>query len=339
MHNTIQLVLKIFKIPFSKNHSFRMLSKNKSTFNNSGFWIYNDHQIFHEKYTVIISGLGRSGTSMVARLVNSSGIHIGDRLAIGTYEDEEFSKVFRKKSKKDLISFINDRNKKFDRWGAKLPSVDILNEKYLSVFRNPILIIIFRDVLAIAGRRQVSKGENLISQMLQSSKDYQVLVNKLNRLSYPCMLISYEKSLQNPNILVEFIHQFLRLKLNSSQTIDCLSCIQESPELYCTEVRDHGSWLGRLEECNHSTLKGWVFDKNISGHVDLDIYVNSKKTITISADKPRLDVQKDHQLKSIECGFEFNLIEYEIFLDVGDLIAIFISGTDKEICNSPRLLD
>lgn len=331
MQNIIQAFLKFFKISLAKKHSFKMFGKDKLVFNNSGFWILNGSLLSEKKYTVIMSGLGRSGTSMVAKLVNSSGIHIGDRLAIGTYEDEDFSTVFRKQSKNGLISFINDRNNKFDRWGAKLPSVDILNKKYLSHFRNPILIIIFRDVLAIAGRRQVSKGEDLISQMLQSSKEYQVLINKLRKLPYPCLLISYEKALQNPNMLVDYIHKYLGLNPSLSQINNCSSIIQQSPQQYRTEVRTYGSWRGRVELCNSLTLSGWVFDQKTSGQLNVDIYVNDRKITTISANKPRSDVQKDHQLKNINCGFEFNPLEHKVFLRAGDLIKVYISGTEKQL--------
>lgn len=329
----------IFKRLHPAFEQISMLGGDAESHINSGFWLLNSTKI-HEASagTVVVAGLGRSGTSMLAAVLKAAGISMGEQTATATHEDQRIASLLQPRQRRELRSLIRERNEKHHLWGFKLPSRQLLEPSLFRMLRRPYVMVIFRDILAIAGRRQVSRGEDLQDQLTQSLREYQRLVSFLARIEHPCLLISYEKALLDPDFLVDQIDQFLHLQLDASTRESCKASIQVSPEIYRREVRDQRGWQGRLEEVHRDKILGWAFVEQARTPAQVEIWINGSCRHSCLADKPRLDVQKEHKLKTSACGFCIDLDDALEHLNPGDHVSARLAGTRQQLRNSPQTL-
>lgn len=207
-----------------------MLGGSSDSHVNSGFWLLNCNQgNGFIPGTVVIAGIGRSGTSMLAAVLKAAGVCMGEQTATGTHEDQQLAGLLRERRSSELGRLIAERDSSYQLWGFKLPSRQIQDHSLFRKLRRPCLLVIFRDILAIAGRRQVSRGKDLRDQLSQSLKEYTRLVRFLKQIKHPCLLISYEKALLSPDILVEQLNKFLGLNLDEATKAACRASIEVSP--------------------------------------------------------------------------------------------------------------
>lgn len=303
---------------------------------NSGFWLLNSSQLDSiSPATVVVAGLGRSGTSMLAAVLKAAGICMGERTATGTHEDQQLAALLQQGKRRDLRRLIEQRDAAYGLWGFKLPSRQVLEHSLFRMLRRPYLIVIFRDILAIAGRRQVSRGEQLMSQLTLSLREYQRLVSFLQTIDLPCLLISYEKALLCPDLLIDQLQHFLGLNLDAPTRCACRTSIEVSPEIYRREVRHQQGWQGRLEEIHKDRIKGWAFVGRASAPATVEILINGFLRYSCRADKPRLDVQKAHRLDASTCGFCLELSDPSEQLQPGDRVSGRVATMKMDLRNSP----
>src|SRR5215469_16617315 len=101
--------------------------------------------------TFIVTGLERSGTSLVASLLQEIGVFMGAEINDAVYQDEEISRLQSKPDMRQLRRIILSRNAKHKVWGFKLPMLwKLLSAEQISIFDRPRLIVTFRDPVAIA---------------------------------------------------------------------------------------------------------------------------------------------------------------------------------------------
>jgi hypothetical protein len=107
--------------------------------------------------TVIVSGVGRSGTSMTAGILNTLGIPMDKTNNLAVFEDEEFvsSVLYFDYARMHLLA--DKRNAESPRWGFEFPSLQnhILLPQH-SLFRNHHLIVVMRDPVVVATRAHMS---------------------------------------------------------------------------------------------------------------------------------------------------------------------------------------
>lgn len=288
--------------------------------------------------TVVVAGLGRSGTSMLAAILKRAGVCMGEQTAAGTHEDQQLAALLRERRSRELKRLIEERNAAHQLWGFKLPSRQILEHSLLRQLRRPFLLVIFRDILAIAGRRQVSKGEDLKDQLAQSLREYHRLLSFLEKVRVPCLLISYEKALLNPNTLIDELDHFLGLNLDQASRAACMDSIEVSPDIYRREVREQMGWQGRLEEIHKDRIHGWAFVEQAESPAEVEIRINGVLRHRCLADKPRPDVQKNHQLKTSACGFGIHLKDPSQQLKPGDRVSARVAMFEMDLRNSPLIL-
>jgi hypothetical protein len=326
----------MFKQFRPKSEAISMLGGGAESHRNSGFWLLNANTKDQDSAgTVVVAGLGRSGTSMLAAVLKAAGICMGEQTATGTHEDQQLAALLPPRQRRELLLLIDQRNQDHNLWGFKLPSRLVLEPSLLRLLRRPYLVVIFRDILAIAGRRQVSKGESLQSQLTQSLREYRRLVRFLDRIDRPCLLVSYEKALLDPDLLVDQLDRFLMLNLDATSKAACRASIQVSPDLYRREVRQQQGWQGRLEEVQKDKIKGWAFVGHADAPAQVEIWINGLLQHVCMANRPRPDVQSEHQLKTSACGFCIELKTPSQQLNPGDLVSARMAKTEQQLRNSP----
>lgn len=148
--------------------------------------------------TLVVLGPGRGGTSAVAGMLSHLGVFLGDELGRVNYEDLRLSKTVENGDLASAGEVLADYNRRHAVWGWKRPSSFKYLDQIESSFRNPHFICVFRDVAAIASRRELSMGFDVTKSMQGALRAYLKIADFLQRTSRPGMVLSYEKLLSDP---------------------------------------------------------------------------------------------------------------------------------------------
>ena len=153
-----------------------------------------NRQTEKKEKTIVICGLPRSGTSMVAMLLKNVGIFLGDIIDNAVFEDIEMAKLLTDNDGK-LEAFIQKRNAKHKAWGWKQPNAYLYNKKFIDKIRNPHFIILFRDYTSIAMRRSISARSDFSDNLQKIHQEYGALLQFISTCEAPVLVISYEKAI------------------------------------------------------------------------------------------------------------------------------------------------
>jgi hypothetical protein len=161
--------------------------------------------------TYIVAGAARGGTTAICSVVRDLGIFMGDNLG-HNLEDSEFHQGPLK-----LPKVIENRNNRFDVWGWKRPDSPRILGKVIDDLRNPRLILVTRDPVAVGlsltKRNDRTKEAALAASMASLQKNLEVM----HDLKIPSLVISYEKAVLSPKVAVQEIASFLCLDVSESK--------------------------------------------------------------------------------------------------------------------------
>lgn len=154
--------------------------------------------------TVVVFGVARGGTSMVAGAIRGLGFYMGHALE-NNNEDLEFSY----KSLDHMKQVIRRRDVQYRKWGWKFPAAANYLDDLLPHVRNPHLIMVNRDLAATsAGHVRWHQRETsfaISDILLQMQKNFLLAL----RWRVPTLLVSYEKATQRPGRFIDELSQFL----------------------------------------------------------------------------------------------------------------------------------
>jgi hypothetical protein len=141
--------------------------------------------------TFIISGIGRGGTTLVAAILRESGIFLGKRIADPVNEDMDMLHVLRADDAAGVDDIISERNALGTDWGFKVPHIAAyLNPDEVQRFRNPHLILIFRDPVAIAVRHALAEYGDPSAALEDTTIAMNGLAHFFNQTTCPALLLS-----------------------------------------------------------------------------------------------------------------------------------------------------
>ena len=174
--------------------------------------------------TVVIFGAARGGTTIVARVVQSLGIHLGDDIGINL-EDDAFNlqklQLLPSKEpealKASLLQTIQERNQARDVWGWKYPNAARYLPLILPALRNPLFICVFRDCISTSSRMlgpKMSKGKNPLNVLDVNLNTQMENLRLMRNSNVPSLLCSYEKSISDPTDFVKTLANFLGVNFN-----------------------------------------------------------------------------------------------------------------------------
>ena len=105
--------------------------------------------------TVIVFGAARGGTSMTAGVLSCLGVHMGEDEAIAPfYEHRSFAKCFLKNDKVAATTIARELDQEHPVWEVKSPHRQLW--RWRNIFREPVYLVVFRDLVATANKRRVS---------------------------------------------------------------------------------------------------------------------------------------------------------------------------------------
>ncbi|MEZ4720857.1 MAG: hypothetical protein R2813_03150 [Flavobacteriales bacterium] len=226
---------------------------------NRGIFVHNVSEQDGNERTIIVFGIPRSGTTMAAKVLRSIGVDMGNS-DNPVAEDTEMARILEKSgSPEQLRDYIKDRNERSSVWGWKRPESFRYRDKFIKELRNPHIVILFRDPLAIAIRENISMGENVLSKLSQSIKRYEAIVRFVGNTNLPCMLVSYEKAIQDPKALVQAMAAFTGLVVDNKTVEATIEQIQLNDPTYLRSTKKKENTLrGAVEQIDQNGATGWA---------------------------------------------------------------------------------
>ena len=272
-----------------------------------------------EEKTIIVMGMARSGTSMVARVLDGLGIFLGSKRDNAVFEDVEISKLLEANDEEGFKKLIQDRNTKHKTWGWKRPNSISQVDLILKHTRNPHFIILYRDLLAIALRNQISMEANLHESLKFANSTYQKINEFVASCKAPTLLISYEKALIKKRKFLEGLCNFTGKDFPENHFGKIISLIeQDRPQYVANSTIKKVKGEVKFVE-NNLSIKA-VYPHKPQQKVELKLKVND------SENPETLFVEGKHLITPSS----------KIELDEGlNKIEVFEANTGVQLKNSP----
>ncbi len=167
-----------------------------------------------EPYTVLILGVPRGGTTMVAGIAQRLGLEIGQNLDYNL-EDPDFCM----KPVEHMVQAIADRNNRLKVWGWKFPAATNYIADIELHLRNLRVVSVWRDPLSAAMRRMstierkagqpeaAARGKlNVLARMAEKQMSN---IEFLSASGVPAYLVSYEKAVRAPEAFIGQLAEFI----------------------------------------------------------------------------------------------------------------------------------
>ena len=239
--------------------------------------------------TLIVTGAQRSGTTMVAALLQQAGIFIGSEINDIVYEDEEIDRVLRSGDAAALRQLIAARDAMHSVWGFKLPMLcDDLPPERLAWFTNPHLIVTFRDPVAMAVRTAVSDYQDAMRSLHQVTADQQAMLAYVDMLACPSLLVSYEKALMAPGESIEALMRFCGIPMNDEGRVRLAAVVEPGRRRYVEGARRR--YEGTIDCVLGGALHGWCRLTRSTDPVELEVFADDQLVTRVVADVFRQDL-------------------------------------------------
>lgn len=164
--------------------------------------------------TILVLGAYRGGTSLAACALHRLGVWMGDFSDPGdaTYECPRMRAALQARDLAQVKQIIHEGNAR-PVWGWKSPATLAMLPEVLPLVRNPVMISVFRDPVAVIGR-EIERNTPLrgspseyaaaqLHQLMSATHEYARV--------YPTLTVSCERARRDPTAFVEDLVEFLKL--------------------------------------------------------------------------------------------------------------------------------
>ena len=285
--------------------------------------------------TILVTGIARSGTSMVAAVLRAAGLHMGDLVHDVVHEDAQMQEVLRARDTAMLRRLIDQRNAQHKQWGFKAPSLHaLMRYDEVGLFRNPHLIAIYRDPVAVAVRHAISEHGDAAAGPANTLSGMAALTRFAEQAGCPTLFLSYEKVLSFPPLLVDSVLDFCGIAASAEQRAALLTHVEPNNPAYMAAASRR--FLGRIDGIMDGELFGWCFEEGKLEPVALDVYADDHLIESFVADGYRADLAAGGIGNGLH-GFSYNLSHHKLRADA--TIRVRIKGRNLELENSGTALN
>ncbi|MGH7156423.1 MAG: hypothetical protein ACREF3_21075, partial [Acetobacteraceae bacterium] len=281
---------------------------------------------------IIASGIGRSGTSMIASLLAGLWILSADDAYSLTMDDKEFLHLFTFKNMEELDEAIKRRNRHSEVWAFKLPSIHgYMEPDNLRVFRNPRLVIVFRDPVAVAVRHATAEYVDPGVSLFETIEGMREMARFLQAAECPMLLVSYEKAIRHPEHLIGALAEFCGVAVDPGKRQQLHAVIRPDNAEYAANARRQ--YDGQIDGILDGRLHGWCHERDEPNAVDLELLVYGKPSMSFRADHARDDL-RDAGIGDGAHGFSVDLGQVQMTPD--SILAVRVAGRNFEIKGSGK---
>ncbi len=310
-------------------------TKNKS---NAGIIVFRPAATSQmEEKTIVITGPSRSGTTMVAQIVKTLGIHLGDAVDVNLLEDIEIRNATKAGDIEAMDRIIGQRNNSHSIWGWKYPGSLELLADFAQKLRNPHFIFTFRDPIATTVRNQIHEEDpiNLIDTVEDALNYMKLATQWIRDHAHPVIGVSYEKALLNPSVLVQTTAEFLGVKITEAQEFEAVQQVQLGNTRYLSSNLWESN-LGFIDSIEGGKLNGWAYLKDSEQPATLEIRINLKKVAEITAETYREDLEQNG-MGNGHCGFSVDINPY-LQRNITNRIEVVFVDSEYPLQGSPKFL-
>ncbi|MEJ0015381.1 MAG: hypothetical protein WDN25_02250 [Acetobacteraceae bacterium] len=237
----------------------------------------------------IVTGLHRSGTSLVASVLQRAGLFMGRAINDIVYEDEEIAQPLTTHDRAALIALVARRNAEFPCWGFKFPMLcQALQPAGLALFERPRVIVTFRDPVAMAVRTALSEFRDTAQALREVVDEQAAMLGFVQALACPALLLSYEKMLAFPGDFIDSLAQFCDLPLPGDLRARLVELVEPNRQRYLAGARRR--YEGLIEGVRGGLLYGWCRLTQSAEPLLLDIVVDDIVVSRLAADLFRQDL-------------------------------------------------
>ncbi|OUS40943.1 hypothetical protein A9R00_03450 [Oleispira antarctica] len=278
---------------------------NDSKLKNKGFAFLNEGKKTAKK-NIIVLGVARGGTSLVAGALDSLGVFMGDQSVAPVYEDVLLSSAFEGSNKNEVKKIIEDYDNRFNVWGWKRPAAVEYLEDVSREITNPHYIVIFKDIFSVANRNNISMKSDVISAMSQAYASFGKLIEFVGDQSAPVMLVSADKVLHDKEDFVSALIDFCQLNVDAAKKAKAIDFITPNPKAYLENTRIT-KVVGCVDNLSRHRVSGWVYGVHHSNEVEVEVFCDGKFIASSVASNYRKDL-KDLSIHTTGmCGFDISL--------------------------------
>ncbi|MFL5256724.1 MAG: hypothetical protein ACJ8AI_28290 [Rhodopila sp.] len=255
-------------------------------------------------------------------------------LAEAVYEDQEFLLALNGHNRDLLLRLITHRNAAHRTWGFKVPGIHVgLEYRDFSLFRNPHLILVFRDPVAVAEHTALAEFRKPLVTMRESLDALRNLLGFVENTTAPALLLSYEKALMKPTVFIDALATFAGLSINDAARNALLGAIQPESKAYIQNARRQ--YIGLVEHIVDNVLYGWCHELGSLDPVPLELSSGGREILGFQAAGFRPDLL-NAQFGNGNHGFSVDLRQFQ--LDPDQTLEVRIAGREFILPGSGKRL-
>ncbi len=242
--------------------------------------------------TVIVSGVGRSGTSMIAKVLDAIGVPMGKTDGLAVFEDRDFNTALFEFDYNRTRQLIKAKDEAHRRWGFKFASLqNHIFAPQLEFFRKPRLVIVTRDIVATASRSFESDPEmnDLEETLLNVTKQVSDMMYFVKYAPCPTLLISYEKFITFPEKALQSLAGFCGVTLTDESRRRARHAIEPNNPKYIELF--HPNHRGNFDSVKQGAVIGWCAQNGSDQPVEVELLVDGVPVAAAKADIYRNDLQ------------------------------------------------
>ena len=281
--------------------------------------------------TLIVSGVARSGTSMVARVLHGAGVFMGEDMDQIVFEDHAFALLFENGAfdVEGVARLRRARDARHPVWGFKRPHLHVQGVAAVSAFRNPRVILTVRDPVAIAERNAIAEQLDSAGSLAAAMEDLQAMLQFAQALTCPVLLVSYEKAVRQPAGFIARLLEFCGVEMDPARQQRLADLVEPERPAYLQSARRR--FDGYIDEIRNNTLTGWACQRDVPLPVTVTVFRDDVAVTDCKADRLRQDLL-DSGIGSGEHGFGVNL--GGLGFKNGSRVTVRIEGRNFELNKS-----
>jgi hypothetical protein len=188
---------------------------------------------FGEIRTVIVLGVGRGGTSLVAGCLRALGVCMG--VAPHPLKHEWSPIVYLADGKIDVAATyrtIQQMDRDYSPWGWKSPRDVFQLEQILPLLRDPGFVFVTRDLLEPSLSGLSYQDVPLYISLDETATVYRAITSRLRFWPWPALIVPFAEALQQPKSLVSLLCSFLKLEADREAVVHATDFIQPGTNAY-----------------------------------------------------------------------------------------------------------